>query len=274
MLVYDLLNVAEIHNATLNTDILTPDVFNQTRTLADNHEYNLAYNASSPIRAIAGATLAAQILQALNTTVVGGGNGGMLGVQFGAYASFFSFFGLAKLPSVNTDFMGIPDYASFMAFELVTNASTTPTFPAASDISVRFLFHNGTVSNTSQPAVFPLFGGQQTEVAWSSFVSSMNEFAIGNQDAWCSACGNTTGSCASSSASSSSSSQKSGSGGISKAVAGVIGAFVALAVILALEALIMLIAGLRLTKKGSRRNGAGLVRGEKEGSIESGSAYK
>jgi len=228
----------------LNTDILTEEVFSQTRTLADNHEFNLAYNASSPIRAIAGATLAAQILQALNATITSSGQS-KINVQFGAYASFFSFFGLAQLPAANTDFYGIPDYASFMTFELVTNSSVTP-FPVASDISVRFLFHNGTVSNSSEPAPYPLFGQQETLLPWTTFVSEMNKFAIGNENQWCSACGNTTGVCATIQASSPSHNS------ISTAVAGVIGAVVTLAVLLIGAALIMVVGGLRLVKRGKK----------------------
>ncbi|KIM76836.1 hypothetical protein PILCRDRAFT_37400, partial [Piloderma croceum F 1598] len=241
--IYDVLNVAEIHNSSLNTNILTDAVFFQTRTLADNHEYNLAYNASSPIRAIAGATLAAQIVQALNQTISSSGQS-KLNVQFGSYGSFFSFFGLAQLPAANSSFFGIPDYASFMTFELVTNSSVTP-FPAASDISVRFLFHNGTVSNSSGPIEYPLFGQQQTVLPWTTFADEMNKFAIGTQDDWCVACGNTTGICAIATPSSTSTHTSS----ISNAVAGVIGAMVALAVVLGVELLVIFFGGLTLRKR-------------------------
>jgi hypothetical protein len=61
-LVFDYVHVSEIHNATIpSSNLLTPEVLFQLQTLADNHEYNLAYNASETIRAIAGSTLAAQI---------------------------------------------------------------------------------------------------------------------------------------------------------------------------------------------------------------------
>ncbi|MCJ1387299.1 hypothetical protein MMC18_000140, partial [Xylographa bjoerkii] len=161
--IFDLLNVASIHNSTnFNAStLLTPSTFSQVRTLADHHEWNLAYNASAPVRAIQGATLAAQILQALNATVTSPKSSPKLNVQFGAYGSFTSFFGLAGLLPVNTDFYGVADYASAMVFELVTNSSATP-FPAPEDIAVRFRFHNGTTSNISTPAAYPLFGQQAT----------------------------------------------------------------------------------------------------------------
>ena len=68
--VFDLINVAEIHNATINSsDVLTSDVLFQIRTLADTHEWNLAFNASDNARAIAGKVLAAEIVEFLNNTI-------------------------------------------------------------------------------------------------------------------------------------------------------------------------------------------------------------
>lgn len=254
--IFDLLNVASIHNSTIpSSELLTDSTIFQLRTLADQHEYNLAYNASDAIRAISGATLAGQVVTALNGTIAGKGKN-KLNIQFGAYASFQSFFGLAKLPQANSDFYGIPDYASTMVWELVTNTSATP-FPSMDDISVRFLFHNHTTSNTSEPIAYPLFSQSQTVLPWRDFLSNMNSFAISNQRDWCNACGNSTGVCAPSSSppgagpgsTSTSSSSGSGGNGISKAVAGVIGAMVTLAVVLGAEILLVLLAGWRVVSK-------------------------
>ena len=93
-------------------------------------------------------------------------------------------------------------------------------------------------------------------------MSGINAFAVGGQSQWCQACGNTTGVCASPESNpgpavGGSGSGSSGSGGISKAVAGVIGAMVTLAVILGVEGLIMLVAGLRLIRKNRVGGGAG-----------------
>ncbi|MCJ1421956.1 hypothetical protein MMC32_008323 [Xylographa parallela] len=259
--IFDLLNVASIHNTTnFNaSDLLTPSTLSQARTLADHHEWNLAYNASSPVRAIQGATLAAQILQALNATVTTPKSSPKLNIQFGAYGSFTSFFGLAGLLPVATDFYGVADYASAMVFELVTNSSSTTPFPASQDIGVRFRFHNGTTSNSSAPAAFPLFGQPATVLPWADFAGNMSAFAVGSQAQWCAACGNTTGVCASSSSGASGSDNSTGTGqdpgaaagggGMSNAVAGVVGAMVTLAVVLLLEGLVLLLGGLRLVSK-------------------------
>ncbi|KAL9103710.1 MAG: hypothetical protein Q9163_001259 [Psora crenata] len=250
--IFDYLNVAEIHNATFpSSSLITNSTLDQLRALANIHEYNLAYNNTDTIRAIAGATLAAEIVEALNTTVRSAGNAGKMYIQFGAYASFLSFFGLANLTATNADFFGIPDYTSAMTFELFTTAAPTP-FPSAQDLQVRFLFHNGTSSTASDPTAYPLFGGQATEMSWDDFTAGMNRIAIGTQAHWCSACGNSTGVCASGAGAASASraeGSNTGDGGPSKVVAGVIGAMVTLAVILGVEAVVMSLAGLRLVRK-------------------------
>lgn len=185
--VYDFIHVSMIHNqssAIPSDNLLTNDTVYQLQTLADNHEYNLAYNASDSIRAIAGSTLAAQILQQLNTTITGKSKQ-QVGIQFGAYASFLSYFGLAQLPAASVNFTGIVDYASSMTFELVTNATVTNTsYPSVDDISVRFLFSNGSAAANPMTA-YPLFGQNETLISWNTFASEMNKFAIGDQATWC-----------------------------------------------------------------------------------------
>ena len=256
------MHVSLIHNTSIPSDnLLTPETVFQLQTLADNHEYNLAYNASEPIRAIAGSTLAAQIVQQLNMTITGQSKS-QIGIQFGAYGSFFSFFGLAQLPALSDNFTGMVDYASSMTFELVTNATVTETsYPSNDQISVRFLFSNGTASEHPLTP-YPLFGQPETVLPWNTFVDQMNQFAIGNQADWCTKCGNSTGVCASTTSSGSSptstTTSSSSMGGISKAVAGVIGAMVTLAVVLGAEALIMTVAGLRVVNK-KRLSGGGTL---------------
>jgi hypothetical protein len=212
------------------------------------------------MRAMGGMQLAGEILKYMNTTITSKG-ANKLGIQFGAYAAFLSFFGLADLPKVNTDFTGIVDYASSMAFELFTNADVSGGFPATSDLQVRFLFHNGTASNISEPAVYPLFGGANNALSWNDFQMGLSKFAVSTTEQWCNKCGNTTGSCAAyaptNNANNPSVQKSSTGGGISPAVGGVIGAFVTLAVVLGALAAFMLLGGFRLvSKKALRRGGA------------------
>lgn len=261
--IFDYVHVSEIHNQSIpSSDLLTNETLFQLQTLADTHEWGLAYNESEPIRAIAGSVLAAQILDALNTTMTSSlqkTSTQKLGVQFGAYATFMAFFGLANLPAASEDFKGIVDYASSMAFELVTNATVdgtdAPTTVDPADVSVRFLFSNGSASDSNPAQEFPLFGQSDTLISWNDFATNMQAFAIGDTASWCQACGNTTGICASSVSSSSSGSgsgsSKSGSSGssISPGTAAAAGVVSMLGFVLLLMAGAAL-CGFRLVKKG------------------------
>ncbi|KAJ9137435.1 Histidine acid phosphatase [Coniochaeta hoffmannii] len=260
--IYDYIHVSTIHNASIpSSDLLDAPTLHQLQTRADQHEFGLAYNASEPIRAIAGSVLAGQVLQFLNATIQAqtsssSASAPVLGIQFGAYASFLSFFGLASLPSVSANFTGIVDYASSIVFELVSTSDT--------DYSVRFLFSNGTAGASNPPREYPLFGQGDTLLPWDDFVTGMRQFAVADTVSWCKACGETTGTCAvalgltgssNGSASATGETEKK-KGGLSTAVGGVIGALVTLVVVLGFEALVMALAGLRVVKKGVLRRGA------------------
>ena len=49
-----------------------------------------------------------------------------MGILFGAYGTFVTFFGLAQLPASSADFTGIVDCASAFVLELVTNSTAKP----------------------------------------------------------------------------------------------------------------------------------------------------
>ncbi|KAL8892155.1 MAG: hypothetical protein Q9215_000912 [Flavoplaca cf. flavocitrina] len=217
----------------------------------DEINYKNAY--ANPIRAIAGSTLAAQVVRGLENTIKSQGKS-KITIEFGAYASFLSFFGLADLltlPESNDSFMGIPDYASTMTFELFTTADAS-SFPAVEDLQVRFLFHNGTIDENGTLNAYPLFGQPSTELSWTKFREGMNRFAVSGPEQWCEACGNSTGVCTNINAPSPAVDNTTGSGsrsGISQAVAGIIGALVTLAVVLGVQVAVILFAGLRVVRK-------------------------
>ncbi|CAK7234526.1 hypothetical protein SCUCBS95973_008965 [Sporothrix curviconia] len=255
--IYDYVHVSEIHNVTISgSDVLTDAALFQLQTRADQHEWGLACNSSDPVRAIAGAVLAAQILQGLNATEISPSSAPHMSFQFGTYATFMSFFVLANLPAASPQFYGVVDYAASMAFELVTNASVSTTLVLdPSDISVRFMFSNGSAALTGGLTEFALFGQAETVLPWSTFATEMSTFAVGDTASWCKICGNSTGVCSASSLGTSSTSDSgstttgSSSGNISRPVAGVIGAMVTFSVILGLKLLAMLLGGLRVVKK-------------------------
>lgn len=253
--IWDYLNVGLIHNATFPAKAeLTNPVYAQLLQLANNQQYNLAYNESDPVRAIDGAVLAGQILTSLESVITSAGET-KLGISFGSYGTFMSFFGLTQLPAASVDFTGMPDYASSMAFELVTNATGTG-IPSTDEINVRFMFHNGTLTGSAEPTVYPLFGQTSDLISWNDFKTQTAKVAVLSTAEWCAQCGNTQGKCATNLASTSpaaaTSSSSGDEGGMSRAVAGVVGAMVTLAVILGLEALFFLVGGFRIAK---RRNG-------------------
>src|SRR5450432_3477861 len=83
-----------------------------------------------------------------------------------------------------------------MAFELITIADVSKSYPTVDQISVHFMFFNGSAADNGGLKPYPLFGQKQTTLPWSTFVSEMGKIAIGDQATWCAACGNTTGVCA------------------------------------------------------------------------------
>lgn len=106
--------------------------------------------------------------------------------------------------------------------------------------------------------MYPLFGGSDNAVSWSTFQDKLKEFAISSTEQWCGKCGNTAGSCAAfvNNGDASASQQSGGSGSdISPAIGGVIGAFVTLAVVLGSLALLMLVGGFRLVSKKALQRG-------------------
>jgi hypothetical protein len=201
--------------------------------------------------------LAGEILSSLSTLISSSGSSQKLNIQFGAYATFMSLFGLIDVAEKNPNLKQIVDYASSMAFELFTTADASNGFPAADDVQVRFLFHNGTASNSSTPTAYPLFGGSNEAVSWSEFQDKLGKFAVRDTKAWCGVCGNTGGVCAAYTEAKTAGSSASGKGGMSPAIGGVIGAFVTLAVVLGALAASMVLGGFAVVRKKSvaRRDG-------------------
>jgi len=233
--IFDLINVATIHNASLASNITDDQLF-QLRTLADSAEFGYNYNQTQTGRSIGGQTLLGGIFAQLNQTVSSKGKL-KFSLLAGSYDNFMASFGLMNLTSANADFYGLPIYASTMSFELFTEADTA-SFPTnIDDLNVRFLFRNGSDAGTT-PIVYPLFGGTATSLSWNEFSAQIKARAIISVGQWCSACNATQSFCPADSGSSSTTpsvsgtdNEGNGSGGISNATAGVIGAVVTLAVV-------------------------------------------
>ncbi|KAH6986309.1 histidine phosphatase superfamily [Ilyonectria sp. MPI-CAGE-AT-0026] len=233
--IFDLVNVARIHNATSPARNVSDEDLFQLRTLSDSAELGLNWNVSEPARAIGAETLFGVVLTQLNQTVATEGK-----LKFslfaGSYDTFMAFFGVAELLDVSPDFHGLPDYASTMAFELFSD--DTDQFPSdpEADLRVRWLFKNGT---TGELNTYPLFSTNEDSLPWSRFVTEVEERAILDIGDWCEQCSATEDFCAAYQDDESAETEedddddKEGgkSGGMSNAVAGVIGAFVTLGVV-------------------------------------------
>ena len=186
--VFDLLNVANIHNASVS---VPSDKLDQLRYYSDSAEFALNYNATMPDRSIGGQTLIGGFLRQLQQTVDSKGAQKM-SVFIGSYNTFLSFFGLANLTDASPDFKGIPGYASSLAFELFTDANMN-SFPSnIDDLRVRFLFKNGT--NAALTA-FPIFDRKDDFMPWNEFRTEFQARAIKTAADWCARCKSTVGWC-------------------------------------------------------------------------------
>jgi len=241
----------------------------QLRTLADSAELGLNWNASEPMRAVGAKTLSGVVLRQLNATVSSRGAAPKLSLLAGSYDTFLAFFGLTGLLDTGADFHGLPEYASSMAFELFTDGNDGKAFPAdpAANLRVRWLFRNGTAGALKG---FPLFGTGEASLPWPRFVSEMQKRAITDVGDWCDKCASKAGFCAAyrdddgeAGGAEKNSGGGGGDGGISKAVAGVIGAMVTLAVV-------AVVGGLAWMVLRRKRKGAGRQQGDKT-SVRSGS---
>lgn len=186
--VFDLLNVANIHNSTVT---VPSDKLDQLRWYADSSEFAQNYNATMPDRSIGGQTLMGGFLRQLQQTVDSKGAQKM-SVFVGSYDTFLSFFGLANLTDASPNFKGLPDYASSLAFELFTESNMT-SFPSnTDDLRVRFLFKNGT---SSVFTAFPIFDRKDDFMPWNDFRTEFQARAIKTAADWCARCKSIIGWC-------------------------------------------------------------------------------
>jgi hypothetical protein len=226
--VFDLINVARIHNASSAAVNVTDEDLFQLRTLADSAELGKNWDQSDANRSIGAATLSAAILNQLGMTIASQGEL-KFSLMAGSYDTFLSFFGLSKLLEVSNDFYGLPLYASTMAFELYAD-SDSEDFPAEDDLRVRFLFKNGTDGEMKS---FSLFGTGEETLSYATFVDKMNDNAITSVGTWCDRCQSEASFCAAYRGVSAIGVDENtdNKGGMSNVVAGVIGAMVTLGVV-------------------------------------------
>ncbi|MCJ1363698.1 hypothetical protein MMC16_002807 [Acarospora aff. strigata] len=269
--IFDYLNYGYTHNRTVRDKLSASDLA-RARTLADHLVYTINGNISASgrvtgdrIRTIAGQTFATQVLGLLFNNIETDGAVDKISVLFGSFEPFVAFAALARLPSVNPTFYGLPDFGSSMVFEMFSvDNKTRSTYPGTDELKVRFLFRNGT-NATSQLVSYPLFGRarSQTDLTFQDFLHGMKGIMLPSVGDWCDTCGSISIFCAAYSNNTANRARSgNGSGGVSPVVGGVIGAVVTLAVAGLLFSTAMWLGGIRFCRlKAKRRSELGGFRG-------------
>lgn len=196
---------------------------------------------------MAGQTLAAKVMSLLWANIASYGTNGKINVMFGDHEPFMSFFSIANLARMNSNFNNIPDYGSSMVFELFSQGSATnTTFPDISDLWVKFYFRNGSdVSEDLQ--AFSMFnrGPSETDMRLSDFQYEMEKIMTSSVSDWCTACSSPSLFCLAINPTQSTGESSRSHSSLSPQVAGAIGAVVTLAFIGLVLAAAMLIGGIR-----------------------------
>ncbi|KAF2813419.1 phosphoglycerate mutase-like protein [Mytilinidion resinicola] len=266
-LIYDYLNYQYSHDQDTYELFSENDTFagayDELRFLADQQEWglygNISADSDSQIRAIAGKTLAAKVLGQFQQLVSASGETPKLTLFVGEHEPFVSFFSLAELQFLNSNFFGMPEYASAMVFELFSVGNNDSGFPTdETDLWIRFHFHNGTdIAANGTLQSFPMFnrGPSQTDMPWLDFEDMIPKSAapslIPLQTSsvldWCNACSSQAFFCLAFDDTIVINST-SHSSDMTPQVAGVIGAAVTLGVLLIAFILALLVGGIRFQK--------------------------
>ena len=267
--IWDYINYGATHNASVSNHISLED-YTRARILADDWVFamngNLSAYGSTPgdhIRAIAGRTLATRVVQALYTNMEQAGAMDKMTLLFGSFEPMVAFAALAGLATEqNQQFYAIPEYGSSMVFELFSlSANSSDTYPDPSNLYVRFLFQNGTGEN-AELISFALFGNSPSHVTMSltEFIAGMESIMVLSVQDWCDTCSSYSVFCPAfgtdGSTGNSSSSPNTGAPrthGLKPVVAGVIGAVITLAVSGLVIGAVMLLGGVRVYRRKTKR---------------------
>lgn len=237
---------------------------------------NLTVSGSTPgdrIRAISGRTLAAKVMSLFMDNIRSGGEDSKLNLVFTSFEPFLAFFSLARLtagPSYQL-FNPLPHPGATMLFELFSlHDEDDVSFPGMDNLSVRFLYRNGTEQG-SKFRIYSIFDNvvAYPVMSFSQFARYMDGVGVATIRDWCRICDSAAFFCAATDGNGNGgwgSGNNGGGGrgffgngrggGLSPAAAGAVGAAVTLAVTgLALLAA-MLLGGFRFHKAGGAKRGS------------------
>ena len=270
-LIWDYLSYGYTHNSTVQQHLSSADLY-QAQTLADGWAFAINGNTTGGgIRTVAGQTLAPRILGSLINNIQSNGQANKLNLLFTSFEPMISFAALAGLPDLYPQFYGIPDLGSSMVFEMFSNTSNSSgAYPNLSDLYVRFLFRNGT-NSTKNLDDYPIFsyGENVFSLSFSDFATYMESIMISSVGDWCTICNSDSVFCpalvngtTSDSGNSSTPSSTKHSPAMRPAIAGIIGALLALVLVGIVLATGMVLFGVRFYRsKAKRRSELGGFKG-------------
>lgn len=281
-LIFDSLNYGYLHGENTTKKLTEADLA-RARDLAsqqirafNGYPFRGGPSSGKSIQTIAGQSLVTEIAYLLLTNLQSQGVEGKLNLLFGSFDPIIAFFVLTGSTELNKELSNIPDPGSSLVLEMFSNnRSNDRDYPGVNDLYVRLLFRNGT-GLLSSLVTYPLFGGGDTlSLSLSDFstkVQNVSTYSPENwlQD-WCSMCQSNLIFCAAYSTLKAgenddfSLNYSATNGAMKPAIAGVIGAIVALAVASIVFALLMLVGGLRLhrAKPNQRSELGGFKAGKK-----------
>ncbi len=261
--IWDYLNYEYIHNSTVAENLDSTEI-PRVKVLAADWVFAMFANTSlsgnnegDHIGVIAGRTLAARVLQAFYTTINTQGDSDKMTLLFGSFEPMIAFAALADLVSPqNSAFYNLPEPGSSLVFELFAlRENDIGTYPELDELYVRFLYQNGTEED-SKVVEYPLFGRSpsQTMMSLRDFIAGIERIMIYNVEDWCETCSSYSIFCpAFTNSSDVLNDTPTHHRGMSAAIAGVIGAIVALVVFGLVLAAIMLLGGCRVHRMQKKR---------------------
>ncbi|KAJ5747379.1 uncharacterized protein N7511_009075 [Penicillium nucicola] len=263
----DYIDYELVHNESFSQAIHDADIL-RARALADKFLYDTNSQQDSShgsiirnISPIAGRTLATSILESFDINIQMGGSQEKMTLLFGGdepAIALSSLLGLASEHQPNF-FSRLVRGGSFV-FELYSFGEDEeyPTYPASDNLYVRFLLHNGTDATTQfQP--YPMFGYSPSHsyIRYSEFRTELETFALSSIQEWCMMCNSNAIFCTGVMDAEKSKPEKKKT--MAPAVAGVIGAVVALAIVGFVTAIGFLLCGIR--KRRESRSSLGGFKG-------------
>ncbi|KAM7222096.1 histidine phosphatase superfamily [Rhypophila decipiens] len=247
---YDYAHYQYNHNNDNATEITADELATLSRLAAsEQRSRNGNLSASGAvqgdmIRAVAGRTMAAKVLDWFGENIRTEGESNKLSLAFTAIEPFMAWFSLSQLtkgPSRGT-FATLPNPGATMVFELFSMGGNSSQYPEMDELWVRFFYRNGTDPDAALIG-YPLFGNgnSQTAILYTEFIREIQDIDISGPAEWCRACESITLYCLGLSSNSDSGgfsggdpprgNAGTGPNGVTPTIAGVIGAAVTIGVI-------------------------------------------